>query len=396
MAFFNGGSRALVEILTRFQSAERPMPVDHTFFEFGSVRYHVQASASVPENVYLSISTPSLSHEASPSTSLPEFTLQEARKMYRKFAEIVEPAKEGYALTLKLNFSALARPKDRARAVRQVSLLQSVVLGSQLKHLLGNLGSSGATKLVYNHRDPFFVSRTPGKISAVFPMRFRDDTDIAVAASFFQVGARHHLISSGSVINQYPPSCFSPARRPEWWRVRWQELQDAGSAYARAPRCSWSAIPPPELRGESVHHLTTNGGFVSFDIFERHVKRKRAAKTAWILLNFQAYVKYHIKCTRNYIQSRMRKRQESLAEVIQNARLRGGDDKKKLQARKKGKRRLFSLGKAKKLQKGFRAVIDGIRRLRQRIRVKALDRFRRCFVVPKLATKKHNYLRLGA
>ncbi|KAM3368876.1 hypothetical protein ACQJBY_017035 [Aegilops geniculata] len=360
MAFFNGGSRALVEILTRFQSAERPMPVDHTFFEFGSVRYHVQASASDPENVYLSISTPSLSHEASPSTGLPEFTLQEARKTYHKFAEIVEPAKEGYALTLKLNFSGLARPKDRARAVRQVSLLQSVVLGSQLKHLLGSLGSSGATKLVYNHRDPFFVSRTPGKISAIFPMRFRDDTDLAVATSFFQ------------------------------------ELQDAGSSYARAPRCSWSAIPPPELRGEPVHHLTTNGGFVSFDIFERHVKRKRAAKTAWILLNFQAYVKYHIKCTRNYIQSKMRKRQESLAEVIQNARLRGGDEKKKLQVRRKSKRRLFSLGKAKKLQKGFRAVIDGLRRLRQRIRVKALDRFRRCFVVPKLATKKHDYLRLGA
>ncbi|XBI93569.1 hypothetical protein VPH35_030383 [Triticum aestivum] len=259
MAFFNGGSRALVEILTRFQSSERPMPVDHTFFELGSVRYHVQASASDPENVYLSISTPSLSHEASTSTCLPEFTLQEVRKMYHKFAEIVEPAREGYALTLKLNFSGLTRPKDRARAVRQVSLLQSIVLGSQLKHLLGSLGSSGATKLVYNHRDPFFVSRTPGKINAIFPMRFRDDTDVAVATSFFQ------------------------------------ELQDAGSSYAKAPKCSWSAIPPPELRGESVQHLTTNGGFVSFDIFERHVKRKRAAKTAWILLNFQAYVKYHIK-----------------------------------------------------------------------------------------------------
>ena len=71
----------------------------------------------------------------------------------------------------------------------------------------------------------------PGKISAVFPMRFRDDTDLAVATSFFQ------------------------------------ELQDAGKAYPKAPRCSWSPIPPPELRGESVHHLTTNGGFVSFGAY---------------------------------------------------------------------------------------------------------------------------------
>lgn len=33
---------------------------------------------------------------------------------------------------------------------------------------------------------------------------------------------------------------------------------------ARAPPCYWSPIPPPELRGESMTDLSTNGGFVSF------------------------------------------------------------------------------------------------------------------------------------
>uniref|UniRef100_A0A0D9W735 Arp2/3 complex 34 kDa subunit n=1 Tax=Leersia perrieri TaxID=77586 RepID=A0A0D9W735_9ORYZ len=334
MAFFSSGSRALVEILTTLQSAERPMPVDHTLFEFGSIRYHLLASMTDSENVYLSISTPSLSYEASPSSGLPEITLQETRKMYHKFAEIIEPPKEGYALTLKLNFSGLIRPKDRIKAINKISLLQSVILSSQLKDMLGSLGSSGTMKLVYNQRDPFFVSKTPAKINAIFPMRFRDDTDLAIASSFFQ------------------------------------ELEDLGSessSFSRAPRCSWSPIPPPELRGEYVHHLTTNGGFVSFDILARHVKGRRAARTAWILLNFQSYVKYHIKCTRGHIQSRMRKRLEIMTE---------------------------------KLQKGFKAFIDKIKRLRLRIRVKGLDRFRRqyfqCFAVPKLtmAQKEHKYQKL--
>lgn len=372
MAFFSNGSRALVEILTRIQSAERPMPVDHTFFEFGSVRYHVEASTSDSENVYLSISTPSLSHEASPSSSpsrLPELTLQETRKAYHKFAEMVEPPREGYVLTLKLNFSGLTRPKDRVKAINQVSLLQSVVLSSQLKDMLGSLGSSGTMKLVYNQREPFFVSKTAdGRINAVFPMRFRDDTDLAIATSFFQ------------------------------------ELQDLGSSLARAPKCSWSPIPPPELRGENVHHLTTNGGFVSFGVLSRHVRGKRAAKTAWILLNFQSYVKYHIKCTRSHIQSRMRERLETLTEVIQDARLRGTnhEDKSKSQVAKKRrskKRRLVSFAKqAKGLRKGFRAVLDKIKRLRLRIRVKGLDRLRRqcrCFPVPKLpGRKEHRYHKL--
>lgn len=50
---------------------------------------------------------------------------------------------------------------DRAKAIKQVSLLQSVVLSSQLKDMLGSLGSSpGTVRLVYNQRDPFFVSKT--------------------------------------------------------------------------------------------------------------------------------------------------------------------------------------------------------------------------------------------
>ncbi|XP_052153224.1 actin-related protein 2/3 complex subunit 2B-like isoform X3 [Oryza glaberrima] len=366
MAFFSSGSRALVEILTGLQSVERPMPVDHTLFEFGSIRYHLQASITDSENIYLSISTPSLSYEASPSSGLPEITLQETRKMYHKFAEIIEPAKEGYTLTLRLNFSGLTRPKDRTKAINQISLLQSVILSSQLKDMLASLGSSGTMKLVYNQRDPFFVSKTPVKISAIFPMRFRDDTDLAIASSFFQ------------------------------------ELQDLGStSSSRAPRCSWSPIPPPELRGEYVHHLTTNGGFVSFDILARHVKGRRAARTAWILLNFQSYVKYHIKCTRSYIQSRMRKRLEIMTEVIDDAKFRGNDEsRKKLQVRKRSKRRSIKFARAKKLQKGFKAVIDKIKRLRLRIRVKGLDRFRRhcqCFPVLKLTMaqrKEQKYQKL--
>ena len=94
----------------------------------------LQASASDPENAYLSISTPPLSHEASPSSSgLPEATLQEARRAYHKFAEVVEPPREEYVLTLKLNFSGLARPKgtNSSTLLFQVPIvleLQSIAL----------------------------------------------------------------------------------------------------------------------------------------------------------------------------------------------------------------------------------------------------------------------------
>ena len=170
-------------------------------------------------------------------------------------------------IVLELQFHRLACSwsfrADRVKAINQVSRLQSLVLSSQLRDMLGSLGPSGTMKLVCSQREPFFVSRTvfishflathaettkkinlqriegsqrraflmrlqAERIHAIFPMRFRDDTDLAIATSFFQ------------------------------------ELQDLGNSFAGAPRCSWSPIPPPELRGEHVHRLTTNGGFVSF------------------------------------------------------------------------------------------------------------------------------------
>lgn len=43
---------------------------------------------------------------------------------------------------------------------------------------------------------------------------------------------------------------------------------DVGNSdkWTKTPPCTWSAIPPPELRGEAFEDLSTNGGFFSFGI----------------------------------------------------------------------------------------------------------------------------------
>lgn len=48
----------------------------------------------------------------------------------------------------------------------------------------------------------------------------------------------------------------------------WQEFVDVGNSdkWAKVPPCNWSAIPPPELRGEAFEDLSTNGGFFIFGI----------------------------------------------------------------------------------------------------------------------------------
>ncbi|RVW90059.1 Actin-related protein 2/3 complex subunit 2B [Vitis vinifera] len=255
-----------------FGCTEKPVEIDHHLYEFGSVEYHIQSSASDPHDTYLSIATPLLSQGVLPSHGLSHYTIEMIKGICSDVLEIVEPAREGYQLTLRLDLAKIPQGKDGAKVIAQISSVQAVILSSQLKEMLQNVNSQDTSqgmykpiKLVYHPREPFFVIRQPQKITAVFPMRFRENSDVIIATAFFQ------------------------------------ELMDVGSseAWAKAPPCTWSPIPPPELRGELFEDLSTNGGFVSFDIFSHHVEGKQLDKTVWSLLNFYAYVKYHVKVLQN-------------------------------------------------------------------------------------------------
>ncbi|CAN1135404.1 Actin-related protein 2/3 complex subunit 2B [Linum perenne] len=268
MGCFERESPALKQLLLRLYHSEKPVEIDHHLYEFGSVEYHVQSSAADPHHSFLSVSTPQLSEGEYSPKGLSAHTLQMVTEICSEAAAIMEPSKEGYQLTLKLNFCTIPKRKDSEKVVRRIASVQAVIVSSQLKEIFRNVNTHEICKpikLVYYPREPFYVIRQPQKMTAVFPMRFKEHSDVIIATSFFQ------------------------------------ELMDVGSSkrWAKAPPCIWSPIPPPELRGESIEDLSTNGGFVSFDISSRHVQGKRLEKTVWSLLNFYAYVKNHIKSFSN-------------------------------------------------------------------------------------------------
>uniref|UniRef100_A0A1D1Z0N6 Arp2/3 complex 34 kDa subunit n=1 Tax=Anthurium amnicola TaxID=1678845 RepID=A0A1D1Z0N6_9ARAE len=350
MACFSKASPALMELLDNLHSMEKLRDIDHYIYQSGSVRYHIQASASDSKNIYLSMSTPLLSPDISHSRDLHGCTLQEIRRAYSDIVEVVETPKEGFILTLKVNLAKLPqRKEDYMKTITKISSLQAVVLSSQLNDMLWNLGSRDIShgmhrpiKLVFHPREPFFVIRMPEKFTVIFPMRFKDDTDVVIATSFFQ-----ELIEA----------CYS-------------------SASAKAPTCTWSPIPPAELRGESLQSLSTNGGFVSFDINSSHVKGAKMEKTTWILLNFYAFVKYHVKCTRGFIHRKMRQRLESLSEVLQKSRVGEDKDDKKVQGCRSAKK-LPTISKSKMLRRTCGALKRHIRRFCLPIKIKVLARFHR-------------------
>lgn len=70
-----------------------------------------QSSASDPNQTYLSISTPLLSQGILLSYGLQDYTTNMVKGICSDVVEIVEPAKEGYQLTLRLDLARIPRQK---------------------------------------------------------------------------------------------------------------------------------------------------------------------------------------------------------------------------------------------------------------------------------------------
>ncbi|KAL2463162.1 Actin-related protein 2/3 complex subunit 2B [Forsythia ovata] len=358
MACFERASPALKEILLKIYRAERPAEFDHQMHEFGSVQYHVKCSASDPHQTYLSISMPLLSQGLQFTTRLPNHTLDMVKGICPDVVEIIEPPKDGYQLTLRLNFARIPHGKVSTKIITEISSVQAVILSSQLKEMLRNVDSQEisqgmykAIKLIYHPGEPFYVIKQPAKITAVFPMRFKENTDVIIATAFFQ-----ELVVVGST-----------------------------GACAKAPHCIWSPIPPPELRGEPIEDLSTNGGFVSFDITSRHVEGKKLDKTVWNLLNFYTFVKYHVKSTRGFIHRRMRMRLGNLIEILQNAGIEEEQIKTKVQGFKYVRKLArFSKPKIVKRRCNFSKKL---KRIRSRLKIHGFSRFRRQWLtMPKFSS----------
>ncbi|KAI9094813.1 hypothetical protein K1719_026619 [Acacia pycnantha] len=349
MAFIDRASPTLREILLKLYCADKPLEIDHHIYEFGSVEYHIQCQASNPQVAYLSISLPSL-------CQVSNLSIQKVKGLCPEALHIVDPPNPGYQLTLILNFNHFPPPtKDHVEIIREISTIQSVVLSCQLKEMLQNVDFYKPIKFAYHPREPFFLIKQPQRIIAIFPIRFRENTDVIIATAFFQ------------------------------------ELMDVGNSdkWSKAPRCSWSAIPPPELRGEAFEDLSTNGGFVSFDISSHHIEGKRLDKILWNLLNFNAYVRYHVKSTKGYIQRRMRKKLKILVEVLHPTSIEENEQPIKLEGCRYMKKFVRS-SKSKILKRRWGGFSRQIKRIRSRLQIHGFGRFRQKWLrIPKFRSKKY-------
>ncbi|XP_021747765.1 actin-related protein 2/3 complex subunit 2A-like [Chenopodium quinoa] len=296
MILLQSHSKYLLQLLTnRLQNLDKGVELDCQWIEFDDVRFNVQTSMKNPLILLLSVSLPTPPPGAMFVGGLPSGSIEAIKAAYGTVVKMLDPPKDGYNLTLRLNFSKLSPDEETRQALlMKVASVREVVLGAPLRVILKHLASRSLAPdmdqlvaLVHRPNEAFFLIPQTEKVTVIYPMRFKDSTDTCLATSFLQE--------------------FVEARR------------SASAGLNNAPSCLWSPSPPEELAGVPAEALSANAGFVSFVIFPRHVDSKKIDRTVWLLSTFHAYVSYHVKCSEGFMHTRMRRRVESLIEALDRA-----------------------------------------------------------------------------
>ncbi|CAI0393673.1 unnamed protein product [Linum tenue] len=290
MILLQSHSRFLIETLSnRVQNLDKAVELDYNWVEFGDIRYHVQVTTKHPNVLLLSVSLPIPPPETVFVGGLPFGAIEAIKSAYGSVVQILDPPKDGFNLTLKINLAKLQR---KQALLMKIASVREVVLGAPLSVVLKHLSSrtvapgvDGLLALVHRPNESFFLFPQAERVTVVYPMRFSDSVDTTYAASFLQE--------------------FVETRRT--------------AGLTSAPVCSWSPDPPPELKEASAEPLSANAGFVSFVIYPRHVEGRKLDKTVWNLSTFHAYVSYHVKCTEAFMHTRMRRRVEGMIQALDQA-----------------------------------------------------------------------------
>ncbi|XP_074332128.1 actin-related protein 2/3 complex subunit 2A isoform X1 [Apium graveolens] len=317
MILLQSPSKYLFQILSnRLKNLEKGVELDCQWVEFDDVRYHVQSSMKNPQLLLLSLSLPTPPPETLFVGGLPPGAIEAVKVAYGVVVKIIDPPRDGYNLTLRMNLSKL--PPDEVICINtwscscssldaycvsfgaennkalmiKIASVREVVLGAPLRVVLKHLAArtlapdvEKLVALVHRPKESFFLVPRAEKVTIIFPMRFKDSIDTVLATSFLQE--------------------FVEARRV--------------AALNTAPSCLWSASPPLELKDAPAESLSVNAGFITFVILPRHVEGKKLDRTVWSLSTFHAYVNYHVKCSEGFMHTRMRRRVESLIQALDRA-----------------------------------------------------------------------------
>ncbi|KAK1250277.1 hypothetical protein MKX08_010280 [Trichoderma sp. CBMAI-0020] len=290
---------ALIQsVLTERFSGAPPVHIDQTVSDFDGVTFHI-STPEIKTKILLSLQIRCFK-------DLAKYGAEQV--LQREYGQYVVPAEVGYDFSVLIDLENLPESKEERDALAmQFALLKRHAMAApfeqayeehyRLKEEASKFSSEEAPKGVmeggevkaihYREEEAIYVKASHDRVTVIFSTIFREETDRVYGKVFIQE--------------------FVDARR---------------RAIQNAPQVLFRNDPPLELQSVPGVRDTGTGeiGYVTFVLFPRHLTPQRMAAVISHIQTFRDNFHYHIKASKAYIHSRMRKRTADFLQVLRRAR----------------------------------------------------------------------------
>lgn len=286
-------------ILTERFSGAPPQSIDQVVSDFDGVTFHISTPTSKSQ-ILISLSVKCY-------RELLQYGAETV--LQREYGSYITSPEAGYDFSILVDLENLPTPpEEREELVRRISLLKRNAMAapferafdefSKLSEEASHYTSESAPQGIkeggevmaihYREEEAIYIKASHDRVTVIFSTIFRDETDRIFGKVFLQE--------------------FVDARR---------------RAIQNAPQVLFRSDPPLELQG--MKGVGTTGekgevGFVTFVLFPRHLTPQRRAENISHIQTFRDYFHYHIKASKAFIHSRMRRRTADFLQVLNRAR----------------------------------------------------------------------------
>ncbi|KAK3046605.1 Arp complex subunit [Extremus antarcticus] len=289
----------LIESLLRdrFAPDASPTSIDQVVSDFDNVTFHI-STPNTKTQILVSISV----------KCYPELLKYGAQEILeREYGQYIVEPEQAYNFSVQVDLEKLPESQEeRDDLVKRISLLKRNAMaapfeqafqeyaqlaeqmrGLTLESAPQGLKEGGEVRAIhYRDEEAIYIKASHDRVTVIFSTVFREETDRVFGKIFLQE--------------------FVDARR---------------RAIQNAPQVMFRNDPPLELQGQpGLQSGKGDIGYITFVLFPRHLTPQRQPDVISHIQTFRDYFHYHIKASKAYIHSRMRRRTADFLQVLRRAR----------------------------------------------------------------------------
>ncbi|KAK8168503.1 Arp2/3 complex, 34 kd subunit p34-Arc-domain-containing protein [Phyllosticta citrichinensis] len=282
----------------RLSGGAPPASIDQIVSDFDGVTFHISTPESKTK-IVVSIAVRCFQE-------LVKYGAQQV--LEREYGPYIVAPESGYDFSVQVDLENLpAEQEARDELVRKISLLKRNAMAAPFEQAFDEFAALQEEASKYTSESAPQGVREGGAVRAI---HYREEEAIYIKAGHDRV-----TVIFSTVFKEETDRIFG--------KVFLQEFVDARRrAIQNAPQVLFRNDPPLELQDQPEVAQAKAGevGYITFVLFPRHLTIQRRYEVISHIQTFRDYFHYHIKASKAYIHSRMRRRTADFLQVLRRAR----------------------------------------------------------------------------